>query len=47
MDIEIVIASCMFGVAGGLGYAVGWFTRRHIAYETHLDALTEVKVVHS
>lgn len=46
MDAEFFATTSMLACVAGLGYAVGWFTRRHIAYETHLEQLTEIKVVH-
>ena len=45
MDVLIDIA--VLASVAGVGYAAGWWNRRQVAYESHLDALTEIKVVHS
>jgi hypothetical protein len=45
--MEVLIDIAVLATVAGIAYAAGWWDRRHIAYEIHLDAVTEVKVVHS
>jgi hypothetical protein len=45
--MDVLLDMAVLACVAGVGYAAGWWNRRHLAYETHLDELVEIKVVHS